>query len=50
MVLVIFLKFILRGVLRKTTSFLDSGFALKLTPASVNAIVKRVSKAAERIQ
>ncbi len=47
MILVIFLKFILRGVLRKTAFFLDSGIALKLTPASVNAIVKRVADAAE---
>ena len=47
MILVIFLKFILRGVLRKTAFFLDDGIALKLTPASVNAIVKRVADAAE---
>ena len=47
MILVIFLKFILRGVLRKTAFFLDSGIALKLTPASINAIVKRVAGAAE---
>ena len=47
MVLVIFIKFILRGVLRKTVSFLDSGFAFKITPASLNAIIKRVADAAE---
>ena len=47
MVLVIFIKFILRGVLRKTASFLDSGFAFKITPASLNTIIKRVAEAAE---
>ncbi len=39
MILVIFIKFLLRGVLRKTAKFLRNGFALNLTPASVNAIV-----------
>jgi transposase len=48
MVLVIFIKFILRGVLRKTVSFLDTGFAFKITPASVNSIIKRVAQAAEK--
>jgi len=47
MVLVIFIKFILRGVLRKTANFLDFGFAFKITPASVNAIIKRAAEAAE---
>ena len=47
MVLVIFIKFLLRGVLRKTATFLDSGFAFKITPASVNAVIKRVADAAE---
>ncbi len=47
MVLVIFLKFIMRGVLRKTTSFLDASFALKLAPASVQAIIERAAKAGE---
>lgn len=47
MVLVIFLKFIVRGVLRKTTSFLDASFALKLAPASVQAIIERAAKAGE---
>lgn len=47
MVLVILIKFVLRGVLRKTASFLDDGFALKMTPATVNAIVKRVANAAD---
>ena len=47
MVLIIFLKFIVRGVLRKTTSFLDASFALKLAPASVQAIIERAAKAGE---
>ena len=47
-VLVIFLKFILRGVLRKTTSFLEAGFAFKLAPASVQAIIQRAAKAGEK--
>src|SRR3989344_807711 len=47
MVLVIFLKFIMRGVLRKTTSFLDASFAMKLSPASVQAIIERAAKAGE---
>ncbi len=46
MILVIFIKFFLRGVLRKTAKFLSTGFALKLTPASVNAIVGMVAGAA----
>jgi len=48
MVLIIFIRFILRGVLRKTATFLDSGFAFKITPASINAIIKRVADAAEK--
>lgn len=48
MVLVIFIKFILRGVLRKTSSFLDLGFMMKITPASLNAIIKRASEAANK--
>jgi len=47
MVLTIFLKFIVRGVLRKTSRFLEAGFALRITPASVNAILSRASNAAE---
>lgn len=47
MVLVIFLKFIVRGVLRKTAGFLDAGFALKITPSSVNAIIARAAQAAQ---
>ena len=48
MVLVIFLKFILRGVLRKTAIFLEASFAVKLAPATVQAIVERASKAGEK--
>ena len=47
MVLVIFLKFIVRGVLRKTSSFLNASFALKLAPASVQAIIERAANAGE---
>src|SRR3989339_588375 len=48
MVLVIFLKFIVRGVLRKTTSFLEASFALKLAPASVQAIIERAAQAGKK--
>jgi len=48
MVLVIFLKFIVRGVLRKTTSFLDASFDLKLAPATVQAIIQRAAAAGEK--
>ena len=46
MVLVLMMKFLLRGVLRKAASFLEYGFAFKITPASVNSIVKRTADAA----
>jgi len=48
MVLVIFLKFIVRGVLRKTACFLDASFDLKLAPATVQAIIERASAAGEK--
>jgi len=48
MVIVIFLKFIMRGVLRKTACFLDASFALKLAPASVHAIIERAAVAGEK--
>lgn len=48
MVLIIFLKFIVRGVLRKTSSFLQASFSLKLAPASVQAIIERAAKAGEK--
>ena len=47
MVLILFLKFIVRGVLRKTVTFLDASLSLKLAPASIQAIISRASKAAE---
>ena len=47
-VLVVFLKFIVRGVLRKTSSFLAASFALKLAPASVQAIIERAARAGEK--
>lgn len=48
MVLVIFLKYIVRGVLRKTSSFLEASFALKLAPASVQAIIQRAALAGKK--
>lgn len=48
MVLVVFLKYILRGVLRKIVHFLKVGYGLKLTPASIGAILGRVARAADR--
>lgn len=47
MVMVIFLRFIVRGVLRKTAGFLAAGFALQMAPASVQAIIARAAQAAE---
>jgi hypothetical protein len=46
MILILMMKFVLRGALRKTASFLQWGFAFAITPASVNSIVKRVADAA----
>jgi hypothetical protein len=48
MVLVIFLRFIIRGVMRKTAGFLGASFALKLAPASVQAIITRAAAAGEK--
>lgn len=48
MVLVIFLRFIVRGVMRKTAGFLGASFALRLAPASVQAIIARVATAGEK--
>jgi len=45
MVLTIMLRFIVRGVMRKTASFLDASFAVKLAPASVQAIITRAAQA-----
>jgi len=46
-ILVIFLKFIVRGVLRKTAMFLTTGFGASLAPATVQAIIARVARAGE---
>jgi hypothetical protein len=45
MVLVIFLRFIVRGVMRKTAMFLGASFELHLAPASVQAIIARAAEA-----
>lgn len=47
MVLIIFLRFIVRGVMRKTALFLGAGFALHMAPASVQAIIARAAAAGE---
>jgi transposase len=46
-VLVLMLRFIVRGVLRKTASFLEAGFMVRLAPATVQAIIGRAAEAAE---
>ncbi len=46
MVLILMMKLVLRGALRKTSSFLQWGFAFSITPAAVNSVVKRVAGAA----
>jgi len=43
MVLVVLLRFIVRGVMRKTASFLGASFTLRLAPASVQAIISRAA-------
>ena len=48
MVLVILLKFVLRGVLRKTARFLEACSGCPLAPASVQAIITRASAATTR--
>src|SRR3989338_5282357 len=48
MVLFIFLRFIVRGVMRKTAGFLDASFTLRLAPASVQAIISRAAVAGAR--
>ena len=48
MVLVIFIKFLLRGVLRKTASFLETSHSFTITPAALNEIIFRVANAAEK--
>ena len=46
MVMTVFLKYILRGVLRKTQLFFNQDFMLNMTPATINSIINRVSDAA----
>lgn len=48
MVLTIMLKFLVRGVLRKTALFLDASIAVKLAPASVQAIISRAAEAGQK--
>lgn len=48
MVLVIFIKFILRGVLRKTASYLETSHAFKITPMAINEMITRVAEAADK--
>lgn len=47
MIMIIFIKFILRGVLRKTSSFLEVSHTFDITPASINEMIRRVAKAAD---
>ena len=46
-ILIIFIKFILRGVLRKTSSFLEVSHAFNITPASINEMIRRAAGAAD---
>ena len=48
MVLVVSIKFLLRGVLRKTASFLETSHNFTITPAALNEIIFRVANAAEK--
>jgi len=48
MVLILFMKFMLRGVLRKAVSFLEYGFAFTISPAAVNSVLKRAANAANK--
>lgn len=48
MVMILMLKFTLRGVLQKVASFVEYGFSFAITAASVNAIVKRAANAATK--
>lgn len=48
MVLVIFIKFLLRGVLRKTATYLETSHAFEITPAALNEIIRRVAEAADK--
>jgi len=48
MVIIVMIKFLLRGVLRKTASFLETNHAFTITPAALNEIILRVAKASEK--
>lgn len=48
MVIIVIIKFLLRGVLRKTASFLETSHAFTITPAALNEIIFRVANAAEK--
>ena len=48
MVLVIFIKFLLRGALRKTAMYLEANHAFEITPATLNEIIRRVAGAADK--
>ena len=46
MVMILMIKFLLRGVLRKAAIFLEYGFAFTVSPAAVNSVLKRTANAA----
>ena len=48
MVMILMIKFLLRGVLRKAAIFLEYGFAFTASPAAVNAVLKRTANAANK--
>ena len=48
MVMVVFIKFLLRGVLRKTAKFLETSHSFTITPAALNEIITRVASAADK--
>ena len=48
MVLVLIIKFLLRGVLRKTASYLETSHAFEVTPAALNEIIRRAAEAANK--
>lgn len=47
LVMVVFIRFLLRGVYRKTTSFMEAMLTTSWTPASINAMINRVADAAD---
>lgn len=48
MVIVVFIKFLLRGVLRKTATFLETSHSFTITPAALNDILARVASTANK--